>query len=67
MRKSLAVHSKKSKYICVYCDEPYDIKEIKYEQLMVKDTDFCPACWQREITSFSDESMDFSFLVGLVR
>lgn len=67
MRKSATIPSKTSANICVFCNEAYELKDINYEQRMVADTDFCPTCWQREITSFSDGIMDFAFLEGLVR
>lgn len=67
MRKSVIVHSKTSENICVYCNEAYDLNDIKYEQRLIADTDFCPTCWQKEITSFSDGSIDFAFLEGLVK
>lgn len=67
MRKSDVIQSKSSENICVFCNEAYELKNINYEQRMVADTDFCPTCWQREITSFSDGTIDFAFLEGLVK
>jgi hypothetical protein len=56
-----------SENICVMCKEAYDIKDITYEQRMIADKDFCPICWHREITAFSDGIIDFSYLEGLVK
>ncbi len=56
-----------SENICVMCKEAYDIKDITYEQRMIADKDFCPICWHREITAFSDDIIDFSYLEGLIK
>ncbi len=53
--------------ICVMCERVYDTKDITIEQKIVVDEAFCPICWHREITAFSDSDMDFSFLEGLVK
>jgi hypothetical protein len=49
------------------CKGIYDIKDITIEQRIVVDEAFCPICWHREITAYSDSDMDFSFLEGLVK
>ena len=56
-----------SQNICVMCKCVYDIKDITIEQKIVVDEAFCPICWHKEITAFSDGDMDFSFLEGLVK
>ncbi len=56
-----------SQNICVMCKCVYDIKAITIEQKIVVDQDFCPICWDKEITAFSDGDTDFSFLEGLVK
>jgi hypothetical protein len=56
-----------SENICVVCKRVYDRKDITYEQRIVVDEAFCPICWHREITTYSDGEMDFSFLEGLVK
>ena len=56
-----------SENICVMCKGLYDMNDITYEQRLVVDEDFCPICWHREITAYSDDDMDFSFLEGLVK
>ena len=56
-----------SENICVMCERVYDTKDITIEQKIVVDEAFCPICWQKEITAFSDADMDFSFLEGLVK
>ena len=56
-----------SEKICVMCERVYDTKDITIEQKIVVDEDFCPICWHREITAYSDDDMDFSFLEGLVK
>jgi hypothetical protein len=43
------------------------MNDITYEQKLVVDEAFCPICWHREITAYSDDDMDFSFLEGLVK
>jgi len=67
MKLSRAHHDKRTAHICVMCKEIYDIKDITYEQRIVADKDFCPICWHRDITTFSDGSFDFSYLEGLVK
>jgi hypothetical protein len=49
------------------CERAYDTKDITIEQKIVADEAFCPICWYREITVYSDGDMDFSFLEGLVK
>lgn len=56
-----------SENICVMCKRVYDTKDITIEQKIVVDEAFCPICWHREITAYSDGDMDFSFLEGLVK
>jgi hypothetical protein len=56
-----------SQNICVVCKRVYDLKDITIEQKIVVDEDFCPICWHKEITAFSDDDTDFSFLEGLVK
>jgi hypothetical protein len=56
-----------SENICVMCERVYDTKDITIEQKIVVDEAFCPICWHREITAYSDSDMDFSFLEGLVK
>ncbi len=56
-----------SQNICVMCKCIYDTKDITIEQKIVVDEAFCPICWHKEITAFSDGDMDFSFLEGLVK
>ena len=56
-----------SENICVMCKKTYDIKYITYEQRMIADKDFCPICWYREIMAFSDGTLDFSYMEGLVK
>ena len=56
-----------SENICVMCERVYDTKDITIEQKIVVDEAFCPICWHKEITAFSDDDMDFSFLEGLVK
>jgi hypothetical protein len=56
-----------SQNICVVCKRAYDPKDITIEQKIVVDEDFCPICWHKEITAFSDDETDFSFLEGLVK
>lgn len=56
-----------SENICVMCERVYDTKDITIEQKIVVDEAFCPICWHREITAYSDGDMDFSFLEGLVK
>jgi hypothetical protein len=56
-----------SQNICVMCKCVYDTKDITIEQKIVVDEAFCPICWHKEITAFSDADMDFSFLEGLVK
>ncbi|HKG70683.1 MAG TPA: hypothetical protein VKA87_02235 [Nitrososphaeraceae archaeon] len=56
-----------SENICVMCNGLYNMKDITYEQRLVVDEAFCPICWHREITAYSDGDMDFSFLEGLVK
>ena len=56
-----------SQNICVMCKRVYDTKNITIEQKIVVDEAFCPICWHKEITAFSDGDMDFSFLEGLVK
>lgn len=53
--------------ICVMCKGLYNMNDITYEQKLVVDEAFCPICWHREITAYSDDDMDFSFLEGLVK
>ena len=61
------VDKQMSENICVMCKGVYDTKDITIEQRIVVDEAFCPVCWSREITAFSDGDMDFSFLEGLVK
>ena len=61
------VDKQMSENICVMCKGVYDIKDITIEQRIVVDEAFCPICWHREITAYSDGDMDFSFLEGLVK
>jgi hypothetical protein len=49
------------------CKSVYDTKDITIEQKIVVDEAFCPICWHKEITAYSDGDMDFSFLEGLVK
>jgi hypothetical protein len=56
-----------SENTCVMCERAYDTKDITIEQKIVADEAFCPICWYREITVYSDGDMDFSFLEGLVK
>jgi hypothetical protein len=49
------------------CKRVYDTQDITIEQKIVVDEAFCPICWHREITAYSDGDMDFSFLEGLVK
>jgi hypothetical protein len=49
------------------CKGVYDTKDITIEQRIIIDEAFCPVCWHREITAYSDVDMDFSFLEGLVK
>ena len=56
-----------SQNFCVMCKCVYDTKDITIEQKIVVDEAFCPICWHKEITAFSDADMDFSFLEGLVK
>ncbi len=56
-----------TKSFCVMCKEIYDTDDNTYEQRIIVDEDFCPICWQREITSFTDGNIDFSYLEGLVK
>ena len=56
-----------SEKICVMCERVYDTKDITIEQKIVVDEAFCPICWHKEITAFSDDDTDFSFLEGLVK
>jgi hypothetical protein len=49
------------------CNRVYDTKDTTIEQKIVVDEAFCPICWRREITAYSDGDMDFSFLEGLVK
>ncbi len=56
-----------SENTCVMCERVYDTKDITIEQKIVVDEAFCPICWYREITVYSDGDMDFSFLEGLVK
>ena len=56
-----------SENICVMCKGLYNMNDITYEQRLVVDEAFCPICWHREITAYSDDDMDFSFLEGLVK
>jgi hypothetical protein len=56
-----------SQNICVVCKRVYDLKDITIEQKIVVDEAFCPICWHKEITAFSDDDTDFSFLEGLVK
>ena len=56
-----------SENICVVCERVYDLKDITIEQKIVVDEAFCPICWHKEITAFSDDDTDFSFLEGLVK
>lgn len=61
------VDKQMSENICVMCKGVYDTKDITIEQRIVVDEAFCPICWHREITAYSDGEMDFSFLEGLVK
>ena len=61
------VEKQMSENICVMCKGLYNTKDITYEQKLVVDEAFCPICWHREITAYSDGDMDFSFLEGLVK
>ena len=61
------VDKQMSENICVMCKGVYDTKDITIEQRIVVDEAFCPICWHREITAYSDSDMDFSFLEGLVK
>lgn len=66
--KKLEIADKQmSENICVMCERVYDTKDITIEQKIVVDEAFCPICWHREITAYSDSDMDFSFLEGLVK
>ena len=56
-----------SENVCVMCNRVYDTKDTTIEQKIVVDEAFCPICWRREITAYSDGDMDFSFLEGLVK
>jgi hypothetical protein len=56
-----------SQNICVMCQRVYDTKDITIEQKIVVDEAFCPICWHKEITAYSNVDMDFSFLEGLVK
>ena len=56
-----------SENICVMCKRVYDTKDITIEQKIIVDEAFCPICWHREITAYSDDDTDFSFLEGLVK
>jgi hypothetical protein len=56
-----------SENICVMCKGVYDTKDITIEQRIVVDEAFCPICWHREITTYSEIDIDFSFLEGLVK
>jgi RNA polymerase subunit RPABC4/transcription elongation factor Spt4 len=56
-----------SEKICVMCKGVYDTKDITIEQRIIADEAFCPICWDREITAYSEGDMDFSFLEGLVK
>lgn len=56
-----------SQNICVMCKRVYDTKDITIEQKIVVDEAFCPVCWYKEITAYSDDELDFSFLEGLVK
>jgi hypothetical protein len=56
-----------SEKICVMCKGLYNMNDITYEQKLVVDEAFCPICWHREITAYSDGDLDFSFLEGLVK
>jgi hypothetical protein len=49
------------------CKHVYDPKDITIKQRIVVDEAFCPICWHREITAYSDGDMDFSFLERLVK
>lgn len=61
------VDNQMSQNICVMCKRVYDTKDITIEQKIVVDEAFCPICWHREITAYSDSDMDFSFLEGLAK
>ena len=61
------VEKQMSENICVMCNGLYNMEDITYEQRLVVDEAFCPLCWHREITAYSDGDMDFSFLEGLVK
>ena len=61
------VDKQMSENICVMCKSLYNMNDITYEQRLVVDEAFCPICWHREITAYSDDDMDFSFLEGLVK
>ena len=61
------VDNQMSQNICVMCKRVYDTKDITIEQKIVFDEAFCPICWHKEITAFSDGDIDFSFLEGLVK
>ena len=61
------VDKEMSENICVMCKRIYDTKDITIEQKIVVDEAFCPICWDREITAYSDSDMDFSFLEGLIK
>ena len=56
-----------SQNICVMCKCIYDTKDITIEQKIVVDEAFCPICWHKEITAFSDGDLDFSFLEGILK
>jgi hypothetical protein len=64
---SLSQEKEMSQNTCVMCKRVYDTKDITIEQKIVIDEAFCPICWHKEITAFSDDDMDFSFLEGLVK
>ena len=66
-KRNQTVDNQMSENICVMCKGLYNINDITYEQRLVVDEDFCPICWHREITAYSDDVMDFSFLEGLVK
>ena len=61
------VDTQMSEKICVMCKGVYDTKDITIEQRIIADEAFCPICWDREITAYSEGDMDFSFLEGLVK
>lgn len=66
-KRNQTVDKQMGENICVMCKGLYNMSDITYEQKLVVDEAFCPVCWHREITAYSDDDMDFSFLEGLVK